>query len=85
MISSVIAKLAPPDLEQTIQEIVAHPMFEAGELIDQRSLPITIEAADGCEMENATRWLQGLSGVEFVDVVFVHLEDNETHDLPRHS
>jgi hypothetical protein len=26
-------------------------------------------------MENTTRWLQSLDGVEFVDVVFVHFEN----------
>ena len=77
MISSVIAKLAQgkTDLETTVNEIAAHPHLDVGELIDNRMLPVTIDAAGNQETEAMTRWLQSREGVEFVDVVFVHFED----------
>ena len=76
MISSVIAKFRPgqTELAGIVDEISAHPNLEVGALIDDRMLPITIDAADNCETETVTQWLQGREGVEFVDVVFVHFE-----------
>lgn len=78
MISSVIVKLTSNrcDVEQTIKEIAAHPGIEAGNLIDSRLLPITIDAASKEEMEQTTRWLENLENTDFVDVVFIHFEDS---------
>lgn len=77
MISSVIAKLTQVETTQatTRLEIAEHPHLEVGELIENRLLPITIDAPNRQEMESTTRWLQSRVGVEFVDVVFVHFED----------
>ena len=76
MISSVIAKLTRDEtkLGTTVQEIENHPHLQVGELIENRLLPITIEASNREETETTTRWLQSRSGVEMVDVVFVHFE-----------
>ena len=76
MISSVIAKLDPTfaDIAQTFEFISQRPGVEMGEVVDERSLPMTIESATSAETEETTRWLQELDGIEFVDVVFVHFE-----------
>ena len=76
MISSVIAKFeVGSELETTIHEIANHPHLDVGDVIEQRLLPITIDAPGRLETESTTRWLQSREGVEFVDVVFVHFED----------
>lgn len=77
MISSLIARLnlnARP-LASTIAEIESKPGVEIGDLIDNRLLPVTLEASSSQEMEEATRWIQGLAGVDFVDVVYVHFDE----------
>lgn len=85
MISSVIARLSaePCSHAATIDQIAAHPNMETGELIDNRLLPITIDSPNKHEMENMTRWLQARDAVEFVDVVFVHFEDDEELETGR--
>lgn len=77
MISSVIARLAQVEATPgtTVREIANHPQLDVGELIEKHLLPITIDAPTRQEMESTTRWLQSREGVEFVDVVFVHFED----------
>jgi len=79
MISSVIAKLNPEDpaKQQALDQIASHPALEVGELVDGRSLPITIESQGNDETEEITRWLMALESVEFVDVVYVHFEDDD--------
>ncbi len=37
---------------------------------------MVIDAVDDQQLRQVTRWLQSQGAVEFVDVVFVHLEDN---------
>jgi hypothetical protein len=77
MISSVIARLTAnkADVERTVIELSAQPGFELGKIVDSRLLPITIDAENSQRMEEATKWLQGRAGVEFVDVVFVHFDE----------
>lgn len=77
MISSVIAKFAQPGAHVgvAIQEIAAHPQLEVGDLVDGTLLPVTIDAASQAETESTTQWLQSLDAVDFVDVVYVHFED----------
>ncbi len=83
MISSVIAKLSGDrdSLNRVLARIAAHSAVEAGELIDHRMLPITIETDDNLGMEETTRWLQSLDGVDFVDVVYVHLTSDDSADV----
>ncbi|MEZ6093423.1 MAG: hypothetical protein R3C03_04175 [Pirellulaceae bacterium] len=78
MISSVIATFDCDleTLERTKHQIDRNDSCESGELIENRKLPIVVEAIDNQEMETTTRWLQSLDGIEFVDVVFVSLEKN---------
>lgn len=78
MISSVIAKLVQVEsmLGTTVEEIARHPNLEVGDLIDSRMLPITIDAPSREETEATTRWLQSRAGVDMIDVVFVHFEDD---------
>ncbi|MFT5303488.1 MAG: nitrate reductase NapAB chaperone NapD [Mariniblastus sp.] len=77
MISSLIARLnvdARP-LAATISEIESQPGIEIGELVDNRLLPVTLESPGSHEMENTTRLIQSLTGVDFVDVVYVHFDE----------
>lgn len=87
MISSVIAKLdcGPVNAEQTLKAIASHPRLEMGELIDGRMLPVTIEAEGNQETEEITRWMLSLEKIAFVDVVFVHFEDNDTTTSQKRS
>ena len=80
MISSVIARLGSnsTNVESLINEITSRGGLEVGELIDGRLLPITIDASNGQDMEATTRWLQELNGIDFVDVVFVHFEEEDS-------
>ena len=85
MISSVIAKLncAPTDCLQLTQKLSAHPALEVGEIVGGHSLPITIDASGNQETEAITRWMQQLDGISFVDVVFVHFEEEDERDVVR--
>ncbi len=80
MISSVIVRLSATlsaDLFTNIVESINRRSgMDVGELIDDRLLPLTIESTTNQEMEDTTRWLQSLKGVEIVDVVFVCFEQN---------
>ncbi len=84
MISSVIAKLNCDDAtcQHTMSQIESHAALDLGKLVDGRSLPITIEAAGNQETEEITRWIMSLDGVDFVDVVFVHMEDDDSMEAP---
>ena len=79
MISSVIARLSANvgSLASTMSQLTAHPLLEVGDLVDNRLLPITIDASTRFQMEDTTRWIQSLKNVEFVDVVLVHFEGEE--------
>lgn len=77
MISSVICELCSDESrrQHTLAEIDGHPHLESGNLVDFRKLPVVIDAEDAKQSKSVTEWLQQLDGVEFVDVVFVHFED----------
>lgn len=79
MISSVIAKLNCDEQtrREVIQRISRHSSLEVGELIEETSLPISIESSGNQETEELTRWIMSLEGVDFVDVVYVHFEDDD--------
>ena len=59
----------------------ARPEFTLAERA-QRWLPVAIEVADVRASRDLHDWLQALPGVEFVDVVQVNFEADET---PTHS
>lgn len=81
MIASVIVRLDHDadknSIHETINSIRVHENVDVGELIRQTSLPATIECQSPAEMEAITRWLTSLPGVSFVDVVYVHFDDDE--------
>ena len=87
MISSVIAKLNCDEstLRSNMGQIAAHPALDIGELVEGRSLPITIESGGNQETEQITRWIMSLPGVDFVDVVFVHFETGDAKQMIRRS
>ena len=78
MIASVVATLEDPegDLQRVIAEISQIPYVETGDVgAYPHRLPITIDSPDPNSLEETTRRLQECRGVVFVDVVFVHFED----------
>ena len=78
MIAGVVATLEDigGNLQDVIDEIARMPFVEAGDVAaNPHRLPITIDSPDPNSLEETTRRLQGCRGVAFVDVVFVHFED----------
>lgn len=78
MIASVVATLegSEVDLQRIIGEISRIPTVEIGDSgANPRRLPITIDSRDPNALLETTRRLQETCGVSFVDVVFVHFED----------
>ena len=66
--------------------IADRPGFEVGELVDGRSLPITVEATHPQALREATDWLMSLEPVRFVDVAFVHFGDaDDESQYENHS
>jgi hypothetical protein len=75
MISSVVARVSSDFLNSgRISELVAHPGIEVGEIVGANSLPLSIEAATREEMMRIHDWIGSLHGVEWLDVVFVYLD-----------
>ena len=78
MIASVVATLegSEIDLPGFIEEISKIPCVEVGHTgTNPRRVPITIDSSDPDSLEETTRRLQETRGVSFVDVVFVHFEE----------
>jgi hypothetical protein len=63
--------------EQAVASLHARPEFTPGERND-RWLPVALEAADDDASRAAHDWLNSLPGVEFVDVVAVNFEGEES-------
>lgn len=85
MISSVIAKFdcAPDECLQLVRQLSMHPAIEVGELVNHQQLPVTIDASGNRETEEITRWISKLEGVALVDVVYVHFEEDDEHEVAR--
>lgn len=71
-VSSLVLHLDPsPELRaQALAELQAHPAFLAGEP-SQGLLPAALATADEAENKSCWRWLNALSGVDFVEVLSV--------------
>lgn len=70
----VLTLSADPELSaQAISQLKARPELAPGELQD-RWLPVAMETHDDAESRQLHDWLHALSGVEFVDVVYVNFE-----------
>lgn len=79
MISGVVATLncEAADCRPLVAQISQHSCLEVGELVDNRKLPVTIESTGRKETEELTRWLMSIPGVAFVDVIYVHFDDDD--------
>ncbi len=78
MIASVVVTLeeCTGPLRDIVDEISELPDVEIGEFDTRHtSIPITIDSPAPNALEDTTRRLQECRGVAFVDVVFVHFED----------
>ena len=78
MIASVVATLdnASGSFQRVIKEIAQLPNVDIGEVaVDSLRVPIAIDSPDPNSLENITRKLQEFRGIEFIDVVFVHFDD----------
>jgi nitrate reductase NapAB chaperone NapD len=87
MIASVVATLEPDGRphQDVINEIAQIPNVEIGDATAHpRRVPITIDSPGPGALEQLTRRLEQCSDVMFVDVVFVHFE-NETGTHPENS
>ena len=88
MIAGVVATLEDlgGNLQDVIDEIARIPCVETGDVgTNPRRLPITIDSPNPNALEETTRRLQECRGVAFVDVVFVHFEDESGSTTATHS
>ena len=79
MIASVVATLSPdaPPLPAIIEELNSISGVTVGDPApDSRRLPITIDSSAPRALQKITDQLQTSEGIAFVDVVFVHFEDD---------
>lgn len=78
MIASVVATLEDVggSLQDILTEMASVPGAEVGDVLpSSRRVPVTIDSSAPDALEAATSQLQQCRGVAFVDVVFVHFED----------
>ena len=78
MIASLVATLDKDitDLPETVSQISRIPGVELNDTKTfTHRLPVMIDSPDPNSLEAITRRLQQIPGVAFVDVVFVHFED----------
>ena len=83
MIASLIATLDKDiaNLSDTVSQISRIPGVELGDAkAFTHRLPVMIDSPDPDSLEEITRRLQQIPGVAFVDVVFVHFEDESDSD-----
>ncbi|MFT5328301.1 MAG: nitrate reductase NapAB chaperone NapD [Planctomycetaceae bacterium] len=88
MIASVVATLEEDggDVQHIVDEFCEEPSVEIGDVgHDARRVPITIDSPAPDALEETTRRLQECRGVAFVDVVFVHFEDESESNAAAHS
>jgi len=85
MIAGLVAILDghAAELTETISQISRIPGVVPGDINDSaRRLPVMIDSPDPDSLEIITRRLQQIPGVAFVDVVFIHFED-ESARIPE--
>ncbi len=76
MIASMVATLKRGEelsFHWTLEQLHQRTEIELGQLCGDR-LPMTIEAKDTMELESLTKWVQDLSGILHVDIVFASFE-----------
>ena len=62
--------------EAALEALRNHPQIELGDGSPHRH-PIVVETANSDETSCFWEWLQALPGVEFVDVAYVHFEEQK--------
>lgn len=85
MIASAVVTLEPDTrpLQDVVDEISRHPHVQVGDATSHpRRIPVTIDAPGPGGLEKLTHRLQECDGVMFVDVVFVHFEDDASQPEP---
>ncbi|NQV23663.1 MAG: hypothetical protein HQ518_04770 [Rhodopirellula sp.] len=88
MIASVVATLGETsgNVQHIVDEFVDVPGVEIGDVDNAaRRVPITIDSSAPNALEEITRRLQECRGVAFVDVVFVHFEDESESEPAANS
>ena len=83
MIASLIAALdtGVADLSEIVSQISRIPGVELNDATAfSHRLPVMLDSPDPDSLEEITRLLQQIPGVAFVDVVFVHFEDESDSD-----
>ena len=88
MIASVVVTLEnhAGHFGETIDEISRIPCIELGRMeAAAHRVPVMIDSPDPDALEEITRRLQQCRGVAFVDVVFVHFENEPRPATPAHS
>lgn len=83
MIASLIAALdtGVADLSEIVSQISRIPGVGLNDATAfSHRLPVMIDSPDPDSLEEITRLLQQIPGVAFVDVVFVHFEDESDSD-----
>jgi nitrate reductase NapAB chaperone NapD len=88
MIASVVATLNVDNrgMQRVTDEISMLRNVEIGEIaINSLRIPIAIDSPDPESLEITTRQLQAISDVAFVDVVFVHFEEESEKAVAQSS
>lgn len=88
MIASVVATLEEDGghVQHVADEFADEPSVEIGDVgHDARRVPITIDSPAPNALEEVTRRLQDCRGVAFVDVVFVHFDDESENNAAAHA
>ena len=76
MISSVVLRLdSEAACARAVAELADHPQLELGQPVDDRHLPLAIQADDSQQLEQLHNWLRDRPGVVLVDVVCVFFDD----------
>ncbi|MFT4558086.1 MAG: nitrate reductase NapAB chaperone NapD [Porticoccaceae bacterium] len=88
MIASVVATLEEGSghVQHVADHFADEPSIEIGDVgHDARRVPITIDSPAPDALEETTKRLQECPGVAFVDVVFVHFEDESENNAAAHA
>ena len=86
MIASLLVTLdeCGTNFDDTVLSIRQLPCVEVGELPrGTNRLPLTIDSPEPESLEETTCLLLETKGVAFVDVVFVHFEEEDDHPIDK--
>lgn len=77
-ISGLVLSFSPDSSlpRETLDALRNHPSIVIGDACENR-IPIVVESADSEDATTIWEWLHSLPGIAFVDLVYLHFEDNE--------